>query len=279
MTYKTILTVRSTADGDHTALTQAEALARRAEGHLDVLCLGVDRTRVGYYDGGANAIAINAMMERARDEVKATQAAVESRLKASDVPHSISSAITPLGDISRVTAHHARFSDMVVMDLPYGAEHGPEVEPIVEAALFEARTPVLVMPKGTELPLPPKTILVAWDESIEALVAVRKALPFLKTADLVRIAVIDPPQHGMERSDPGGMLCQMLARHGVSCEIDVLSKTLPRVSDVLSRHATDTGAEMIVMGAYGHSRFRESILGGTTRYMLEHAEVPVLMAH
>jgi len=279
MTYKTILTVRSTPDGSTTALDQAEAMVRRADGHLDVLCLGVDRTRVGYYDGGASAITINTLLERAQAEVKETETAVATRLKASDVPHTIATAIAPLGDIARVTAHHARFSDLVVMDLPYGAGQGPEVEPIVEAALFDARTPVLVLPDGAALAASPKTVLVAWDESIEALVAIRKALPLLQAADVVRIAVIDPPQHGIERSDPGGMLCQMLARHGVACEIDVLSKTLPRVSDVLSRHATDTGAELIVMGAYGHSRFRESILGGTTRNMLEHAEVPVLMAH
>jgi nucleotide-binding universal stress UspA family protein len=71
----------------------------------------------------------------------------------------------------------------------------------------------------------------------------------------------------------------MLSRHGVSCEIDVLSKSLNRVSDVLNRHITDTGADLLVMGAYGHSRFREAILGGATRNMLEHATVPVFMAH
>ncbi|PXW84390.1 universal stress protein family protein [Ruegeria sp. P4] len=279
MTYKTILTVRSTPDGSTTALDQAETMVRRADGHLDVLCLGVDRTRVGYYDGGANAIAINTMLDRAREEVQATEESTKQYLSGSDVPRSLSTAIAPFGDISRVTSHHARFSDLVVMDLPYGEGQGPEVEPIVEAALFDTRTPVLVMPEGTTLAASPKTVLVAWDESIEALTAVRKALPLLQSADLVRITVIDPPKHGIERSDPGGMLCQMLARHGVACEIDVLSKTLPRISDVLCRHATDTDAELIVMGAYGHSRFREAILGGATRNMLEHAKVPVLMAH
>jgi nucleotide-binding universal stress UspA family protein len=71
----------------------------------------------------------------------------------------------------------------------------------------------------------------------------------------------------------------MLARHGVNCEVSVLAKTLPRTSDTLLRHARDKNAQMIVMGAYGHSRFRESILGGATRNMLEMAELPVLMAH
>ena len=70
----------------------------------------------------------------------------------------------------------------------------------------------------------------------------------------------------------------MLSRHGVQCEIDVLAKNMNRVSDVLNRHAVDTDSEMIVMGAYGHSRFREAILGGATRNMLEQAKVPVFMA-
>jgi len=95
----------------------------------------------------------------------------------------------------------------------------------------------------------------------------------------VHVVVIDPPTPGPNRSDPGGVLSQFLARHGVRGDIDVLSKTLPRVSDVLNRHARDMNADMIVMGAYGHSRFREAILGGATRYMLEQAEIPVFMAH
>jgi nucleotide-binding universal stress UspA family protein len=71
----------------------------------------------------------------------------------------------------------------------------------------------------------------------------------------------------------------MLARHGVRADISILAKTMPRVSDVLARHVRETEGDLIVMGGYGHSRFREAILGGATRDMLEIAEVPVLMAH
>ena len=71
----------------------------------------------------------------------------------------------------------------------------------------------------------------------------------------------------------------MLVRHGVHAEVSVLARDLPRVSDVLTRHAMDTDADLLVMGAYGHSRFREAILGGSTRNMLEKTEIPVLMAH
>ena len=153
------------------------------------------------------------------------------------------------------------------------------MEPVMEAALFEGKVPALILPDGIEFSTAPKNISVAWNESNEALAAVRAAMPFLQAAENVRVVVIDPPAHGPNRSDPGGMLSQYLARQGVRAEIDVLSKTLPRVSDVLLRHAQDTSGDLIVMGAYGHSRFREAILGGATRYMLEQTELPVLMAH
>jgi nucleotide-binding universal stress UspA family protein len=104
-------------------------------------------------------------------------------------------------------------------------------------------------------------------------------MPFLKRADMVQIVVVDPPTHGPERSDPGGLLCQFLVRHGVRAEVSVLARTLPRVSEVLARQALDVNADMLVMGAYGHSRFREAILGGATRDMLEKSEVPVFLAH
>mgnify|MGYP003864833597 FL=1 len=71
----------------------------------------------------------------------------------------------------------------------------------------------------------------------------------------------------------------MLVRHGVKAEVAVLARTQTRVSDVLARHALEINADMLVIGAYGHSRLRQAILGGTTRNMLEKAEIPVFMAH
>ena len=111
------------------------------------------------------------------------------------------------------------------------------------------------------------------------MVAARRAMPFLRRAESVQIVVVDPPTHGPERSDPGGLLCQLLVRHGIKAEVSVLAKTLPRISEVLARQARDIDAGLLVMGAYGHSRFREAILGGATRDMLESAEIPVFLAH
>lgn len=165
------------------------------------------------------------------------------------------------------------------MPRPYGEDRGIELEPVVEGALFEGQSPVIVLPdQGPELKVPEK-IAIGWNESAEALRAVRSALPLLSSAQIVHIVVIDPPKHGPTRSDPGGQLSQFLARHDVKVEIDVLSKTMPRVSDVMRRHVIDINADLMVMGAYGHSRFREAVLGGVTRNMLETCEIPVFMAH
>ena len=176
-------------------------------------------------------------------------------------------------------AQRARFADLVVLARPYGAGKGADSEAVVEAALFEGRVPVVVLPaKGLPENPVPRRVVLAWNQSAEAMAATRQSLPFLKSADKVDITVIDPPQHGPERSDPGGHLCQMLVRHGVKAEVSVLAKSLPKVSEVIARHVADIDADLLVMGAYGHSRFREAILGGATRAMLEQAQVPVLMA-
>ncbi|MFC6686564.1 universal stress protein [Jhaorihella thermophila] len=279
MAYKSLLTVLTDRAIAEPPLAALIALAREFDAHAEALCLGVDRTQTGYYYAGANALILQETLERANAEAAELLDYANGILGSAGVRWSTEEGVAQIADLGRHVAYRARFSDLVVMPKPYGKDRGAEVEPIVEAALFEGRAPVLVVPDEGDVNPHPSTIIAAWNESVEALAAIRRALPFLKRADLVRVVIIDPPKHGPERSDPGGLLSQMLARHGVRCEIDVLSKTMSRVSDVLNRHAVDTAAEMIVMGAYGHSRFREAILGGATRNMLEQAKVPVFMAH
>jgi len=279
MAYKSLLTVLTDPKVSDATMAQLVALAEAQDAHAEALCLGVDRTQTGYYYAGANAMILQETLERASAEAEATLAYAKEKLGLSDVRWSVEDGVAQIADLGRHVAYRARFSDLVVLPLPYGEDRGAEAEPIVEAALFEGQAPVLVVPDKNVAKGSFPNVLVAWNESVEAMAAIRKAMPFLMAAEQVRIVVIDPPQHGPERSDPGGLLSQMLARHGVNCEIDVLSKTMPRISDILNRHATDTSADLIVMGAYGHSRFREAILGGATRNMLEQATVPIFMAH
>ncbi len=279
MNYKSLLCVLTDSDFTAAPLAQAIALAEAQDAHLDVLALGVDRSQTGYFYAGADALLMQEMLKRAHEEADAIKAVAEAALSNTDIRWACDTGVTQIADLGRHVAARSRFSDLVILPKPYGKNQGTELEPTLEAALFEGQAPVLMVPETAEPISAPKTISIGWNESAEALVATRAALPFLKAADLVHVVVIDPPTRGPNRSDPGGLLSQFLSRHGVRVEVDVLSKTQPRVSDVLLRHATDTETHMIVMGAYGHSRFREAILGGATRNMLEQANIPVFLSH
>jgi nucleotide-binding universal stress UspA family protein len=282
MAYKSILSVATSAAKLEPAISAASAIAMAHDGHLDVLALGIDRTQVGYSYIGGGAVLLQVGMDRAEADAKAVEAAARAALagQPDGLRWSVEGAVAQLGGLADLISLRARFADLVVVSRPYGDKQGADGEAVVESALFEGQAPVLVLPDDPKAALrKPERIVIGWNQSREALIAVRRAMPFLKRAALVNIAVIDPPAHGPERSDPGGALCQMLVRHGVRAEVSVLAKTMPRVSDVLGRHIVDMNADMLVMGAYGHSRFTEAILGGATRNMLEHTSVPVLMAH
>ena len=281
MSYKSILTVvTNAADAAH-QIAAAVDLARREDAHLDVLCLGIDRSQTGFYYIGAAPMApvfLPDLVDRARDEAKAAEAAVRRQLAAEDIRWAIDSGVVLAGAVAAHVGTLARFSDLVVLPRTQGTSGEFDADGIVEAALFDGQTPVLLMPSDKPVAYG-RRVVVAWNQSNEALRAVRAALPILKSAAAVDVAVIDPPAHGPERSDPGGLLSQYLARHGVKAEVSVLARTLPRIAENLCRHIADIGADMVVMGAYSHSRFREAILGGATRDMFERAQVPIFAAH
>lgn len=277
--YKTILTIITDTDLADSALEPAITLAARESAHLDVLCLGVDRTQTGYYYAGTNAFIQQETLHKAQEDAAAIEAAVKSRLGREGIAWTSEAAVAQIAGLSHLVAQRARFSDLVVMPRPYGEGRGIEDEAATEAVLFDGHAPLLIVPKGSDTAVIGRKIVLAWNQSHEAMAAVKQSLPLMQAADLVNIAIVDPPKHGPDRSDPGGALSQMLSRHGVRTEISVLAKTMPRISDVLQRHAQDIEADMLIMGAYGHSRFREAIMGGATRDMLEKTSVPVLMAH
>jgi len=277
--YKTILTIITDLDIADSALEPAITMAAREEAHLDVLCLGVDRTQTGYYYAGTNAFIQQETLHKAQEDSAKIESAVKDRLGREGIAWSAEAAVAQIAGLSHLVAQRARFSDLVVMPRPYGDGRGIEDEAATEAVLFDGHAPLLVVPKGSDTQNIGQKIVIAWNQSPEAMAAIKQAMPLMQAAEVVNIAVVDPPKHGPDRSDPGGALSQMLSRHGVHTEISVLAKTMPRVADVLERHAQDIEADLMIMGAYGHSRFREAILGGATRNMLEHTPIPVFMAH
>ncbi|MCR8724218.1 universal stress protein [Frigidibacter sp. ROC022] len=278
MTWKTLTTFVTDMTLDANALDAAVTLARRFDAHLDVLCLGIDLTQPEVYYTGAQAIALPGAMEEADRHAKTLETAVKQKLDGTDIRWSVSAVATPIVGVSATVSDAARFSDLVIAARPYGEGRGTPQVQIVESALFGADARVLVIPDDA-MPEKFDHVALAWNDSPEAMRAMRAALPVMQAASETEIVIVDPPRHGPDRSDPGGRLAQLLARHGVTASIRILARTMPSVSDVLTQHVEDSGTDLLVMGSYGHSRLRESILGGATRNMLEHAKVPVLMVH
>lgn len=279
MTYQTITTVLTDLEKNRPSFAAAQTLAQSLGAHLDVICLGLDRTQPGFYYAGATAVVMQDSLGQAREDALELEEHARKALSGASFNWSATGLSAQMVALNGLIAQRTRFSDLVVMPRPYGDGGSHDLEAITEAAMFDGDVPVLIQPADKEFPQEVNRIVIAWNESREALRAVKAAMPFLKKAETVNVAIIDPPQHGPERSDPGGQLSQMLSRHGIRPEVSVLSKTMPKVADVLTRHASDTDADLLVMGAYSHSRFRESILGGATRSMLESTETPLFLAH
>jgi len=279
MAYKTIMTVWDGAGGGSEMLNLALDLTRREDAHLDVLCLGIDRTQPGYYYSATTPVMLEQGVARAQADAAELEAEVNAQLKGEEVAHSVITSIAQWSGIGQTIAWASRFSDLVVLPRPYGEQSAQERAAVLESVLFDAHVPALVVPPGIEK-LETGRVAIAWDESAESLNAVRAALPMLvANKSKVEILMVDPKLTDESQADPGARLSIMLARHGLDVTVTLVPKTMSRVSDHIRTFARDKEAGLIVMGAYGHSRFREAILGGATRDMLEEAQVPVLMAH
>jgi nucleotide-binding universal stress UspA family protein len=150
----------------------------------------------------------------------------------------------------------------------------------VEGCLFRSARPILFTPTGTDISLKPRTVLLAWDCSLEAALAARAATHIMATAQAVHATLVDPQAiESVSGQEPGVDIATYLARHGVNVIVDRLPSMGRPVADVLKQHAGDIGADMIVMGAYSHSRLRERLFGGVTKSMIDDCDVPILMMH
>jgi nucleotide-binding universal stress UspA family protein len=174
----------------------------------------------------------------------------------------------------------ARCSDLVVIGQTDLNEPSPAVMPdFPEYVLMHSGRPVLIVPHTGRFDKVGNRVLVAWDASIGATHAVTNAIPLLTRAGIVEVAIFNADsQDDAHGPQPGADIAQYLARHDI--KVDVINrKTEVDIGDALLSLAVDLASDLIVMGGYGHSRFREILLGGVTRTVLESMTVPVMMSH
>jgi nucleotide-binding universal stress UspA family protein len=178
-------------------------------------------------------------------------------------------------------ALHARYADLTILG-QLDPDHGEAnlVRPRPEHVTLASGRPILVIPYAGTFDVVGRRVLIGWNATREAARAVADAMPLLTGAEVVTVLTIDPREgpHGHGEL-PGADISLHLARHGVKAEIDrTTSADLP-VGEVILSRAADLGADLLVMGAYGHSRARELLLGGATRSLLRSMTLPVLMSH
>jgi nucleotide-binding universal stress UspA family protein len=276
MSYKIIATILTDTDQSTEGLDAAIALATRMGAHLDIYIVTISHTETNNYYMGAEALMI---VELTRDAIAhriELEEWLEDRMHGEFKDWSSQSATVQGPALTGYLARKLRFSDLVVLPRPY--QDNPEAAALVEACLFAAERPVLMIPKGCKAPEAGGHILMGWNDGAEALAAARAALPLLEQAEVADICIIDPSRTGAERSDPGGAMAEYLLRHGTRSEVSVLPKTDQLICEVLLKRAKEVGAQLIVTGAYGHSRLREAVFGGATRNLLERADLPILMS-
>lgn len=173
-----------------------------------------------------------------------------------------------------IIAMHARYADVAVVgqvDPDRPADLVPGDLP-GQVALLAGR-PVLALPYAWQFTTIGQRVVVGWDGERESARAIADAMPLLQAASEVAVLVVG------EGDLPGADIAAYLARHGVQAEAVALADSGISVADMLLSTAADRDADLLVMGAYGRSRLREMILGGTTRRILSEMTLPVLLSH
>ncbi|MCP3871418.1 MAG: universal stress protein [Gammaproteobacteria bacterium] len=176
---------------------------------------------------------------------------------------------------------HTQHSDLIVIGQHDETTHDGSIPAdLAEHLVMETGRPVLIIPYAGNFKAVGKRAIIAWNTARESVRAVNDAIPLIQNAKKVKVVAINPRQKGKRHGDtPSTDIVGHLMHHGIEAEADHFSTEGVDEGNLLLNIASDERADLLVMGAYGHYRFRELILGGTTREVLEHMTIPVLMSH
>lgn len=259
------------------ACDYAASLAASFGAHLTGLSVAYEIDVPPFYMGALPTDFIDAqVLENQAASEKAT-ARFAAAATAAGISHEVRTLSASLGVAANNFAEMARLFDLTVVCQPDPDRPGPE-EVISETVLMESGRAVLIVPYIQTQPFSVDRVVVAWDGSRPAARALAEALPLLhrtKTVEIFRVVTRDDDQ------DTAGLeVARHLARHGLEAKVHKLPVgSGESVASAILNEVSDQGADLVVMGGYGHSRLREMIIGGVTREILSTMTVPVLMAH
>jgi nucleotide-binding universal stress UspA family protein len=274
MTIKTILVLADGGDGTAATLTAAVGVARRFSASLDVLHVRADvETMVPVIGEGMSGAMVEQMMAAMQQTVESrsdrAKAAYETVCAAAAGVQAVWREST--GRETDIVASAGRLVDLIIIGKP-DAESETPLAATLDAALFDTGRPVLV---ATAVAAIGNRIAIAWNGSAQAARVVAGSLPFLRLADQVTVLTVGDIGRSASATD----LVAYLGRHDVRAAHEALTADHATVGATLLAYVGRSQIDLLVMGAYGHSRLREMILGGATRHVLAATTVPILMAH
>lgn len=279
MAYKSMLVHVDTSPECGQRVALAIELAKAHQAHL----IGVAPTGVLYLPFGAGGDVTGLYYEQAATALKEIAQkginAFEQQVRLAGLTSFESRVVDD--DANVALTLHGHYVDLIILGQKDPDVKGVAVDAVLpEHVLMHAARPVLVVPYVGTFSNIGQNVMVAWDASRESARAVSDAIPMLKKAARVQVTVFNSQKgpvdaHGQE---PGADIALFLVRHGIEVEVSREETNIDIGNALLSRMA-DHGSDLLVMGGFGHSRFRETVLGGVTKTILTHMTVPVLMSH
>jgi len=277
MSYRTIVVHADRAANAEARIALAAAIASREEAHLvGAAMTGMPRSMLAGRSYEGSGVFLADYLRRAEERVQ--QALEQFKAMADRLGVQTFEARSSNDDEYAGLCMQARYADLVVLGQAAADDNEGSLLPdLPDYVLLNCGRPVLLVPRTGRFPTIGKRVMVAWNGSVEAAKAVTAALPLLRGAEQVTLAVLGNSADTLGES-PGADIALYLARHGVNVEVLRRPEAADPGKAILSL-AADFNVDLLVMGAYGHSRFREMMLGGATRTILATATLPVLMAH
>jgi nucleotide-binding universal stress UspA family protein len=279
MAFKDIL-LTLTSYPDPTPVTVAEeavSIAATLGAHLAAVACEVHVEVPGHFLSGsiANVPGIIAgETEKSRRSAQDMLAALDAAADKAGVPHETHLEKCVTYDVPDVLVEYARLRDLTIVPVPESYDQW-----YAEALIFGSGRPTLVLPEAPRpRPFALGTVAVAWDFSRTAARAVSDAMPLLEKARKVRVVTVTNEKK-LDTKHSAEELAKNLARHGIDVVLDKVDANDRGIGEVLEAYSASHQVDVLVMGAYGHARWRQFILGGATKSLLSKPPLPILFSH
>lgn len=276
MSIRTVMCVFSVDGWDQDAKSACEFCEARGA-HMNAIVLCVSIPAVSTFE--AFSMVWLDQQQSELERLSEEMSSVKSFLERTGLSYDVRDIYTEFAWAEADIASHALYADLVLVGAQ-AAANDELYRRIIDGALFESPTPILINPRSHPLASFPKSMLLAWDSSDEASRAARQSMELLKECEIVHVTLVDPIATSYANGEePGADVATFLSRHGVKVEVDCISSGGRPVDQALRQHAMDVAADMVVMGAYNHPRIQQRLFGGVTRSMLKDSGVPLFISH